>query len=109
MERDVADPSGGESVTINHWTHPEKTSLCRTVADVIVKSKLLRNRSPSLFIRSTIIKGRLDSAIDFGFEVALIPLITSWTKKFDRCGCGAVPHGAGHNEGCKENSGNRAR
>ena len=51
----------------------------------------------------------MDSAIDFCFEVALIPLITSWTKKFDRCGCGAVPHGAGDNEGGKENSGNRAR
>ena len=109
MERDVADPSGRKSITVNHWTHPEKTSLSRTVTDVIVKSKFFGNRSPGLLIRSSIIKGRLDSTIDFGFEIALIPLIASRTKKFDRCGCGAVPHGAGDNEGGKEDSGNRTR
>jgi hypothetical protein len=109
LEGNVADPSSWESITIDHWTHPKKTSLSRTIADVIVESQFFRDGSPGFFIRGTIIKGRLDSAIDFGFEVTLIPLIASRTKKFYWCGCCAIPHGASNNECCKENSGNCTR
>ena len=105
-EDDVANPAGGQAIAIHHRTHAEQTTFGRAVADVVVEGQLFRDRGIGLLHRSPAIEGRLDAAIDFGLEVALVPLVAGGAKQFDRGGCSAVPHGSCHHEGRKEDGRN---
>ncbi len=104
-EGDMAEPAGGKAVAVDHGADPEQAAFGRAVAHVVVEGELLGDRSPGLFLGGTVVEGCLNAPIDFGLEVALVPLVAGRAEQFDRRGRGAIPHGAGHDEGRKEHRG----